>query len=283
MKLEELQHWMAGAIMRPLTEDFRMASDDRLRKEIECVIAPSDKFGSLERLEIYNRQYWFRLLDSLREDFPALARLVGDSVFRLLAEAYLQRHPSRSFTLRDLGSRLSSWLQSLATQDLQESENWRAGLEYPLQLLTDVAALEWAYIEAFDSSEFPLLGAEDFGNGEIDLRLQPFVRPLALRFNVSPFVVAVHDGEDETPAISKRPRTNYIAVYRRNLLPCVEPISHFAFTVLAALRRADSLESATEQALHGPGLDPDRTAEEMQNWFARWTSLGWFFNAIHGR
>ena len=209
MRLRELQRWMASTIMRPLTADFRMPTDgnDKLLGVIDSLIAPSPKLSSLQRLEIYNRQYWFRLLDSLREDFPALVRLVGDTVFRGLAEDYLQRNPSHSFTLRDLGSRLSSWLQGLADQKLRESESWHAGLRYPLQLLADVAALEWAYIEAFDSAEVPSLGAEDFGNGKIDLRLQPFVRPVALAFNISSFVVAVHNGEEDPPTISQQPQT----------------------------------------------------------------------------
>ncbi len=284
MRLGELQHWMAGAIMRPLTENFRMArGDDRLNEEIERVIAPSDKLGSLERLEIYNRQYWFRLLDSLREDFPALARLVGETTFRGLAEEYLQLHPSRSFTLRDLGSRLAPWLESLGEQSLQESVSWRAGLRYPLQLLADIAALEWIYIEAFDAAEFPPIGADDFGCGEADLRLQPFVRPLALRFDVASFVVAAHNGQDDAPTVSIQPQINYAVIYRRNFQPALERISAAAFPVLETLRDGGSLESAMEQVLNNAGIDSNRSVTEIQNWFSGWTALGWFFNAVHVR
>jgi len=284
MRLDELQHWMSSTIMRPLTEDFRMArGDDRLSREIERLIAPGEKLGSLERLEIYNRQYWFRLLDSLSEDFPALARLVGDRAFRGLAESYLQQHPSRSFTLRDLGSRLAPWLESLAKQDLPQPESWCVGLRYPLQILADVAALEWAYIEAFDAAEFPPLGADELGAREIDLRLQPFVQPLALRFDVSSFVAAVHDGQGEIPVISAQPRANYAAVYRRNFVSVLEPVPASTFPLLAALRRGNSLANAAEQAFSNQGLDAVSAAREIQNCFMRWTSLGWFLNAIHVR
>ena len=284
MRLEQLQHWMAGMIMRPLPEDFRMArGDDRLSQEIERVIAPSDKLGSMERLEIYNRQYWFRLLDSLSEDFPALVRLVGNRAFRGLAESYLRQYPSRSFTLRDLGSRLSSWLESLAKQDMRQPESWCAGLRYPLQFLADVAALEWAYIEAFDAAEFPPLRADEFGNGAIDLRLQPFVRPLALRFHVSPFVAAIHNGQDDAPAVSTQPQTNYAAVYRQNFLPVSEPVLPSAFPVLAALSRGDSLQVAVEQALSDGGVDAVEASAEIQKCFTRWTSLGWLLSAIQVR
>jgi hypothetical protein len=33
-------------------------------------IKPNDRLSSFERLEIYNRQYWFRVLDCLYDDYP---------------------------------------------------------------------------------------------------------------------------------------------------------------------------------------------------------------------
>ncbi len=40
----------------------------------ESFIAPNSRLTAFERLEIYNRQYWFRVLGALAEDFPATAR-----------------------------------------------------------------------------------------------------------------------------------------------------------------------------------------------------------------
>ena len=42
-------------------------------------IKPNDRLSSFERLEIYNRQYWFRLLDCLYEDYPGLLSVLGKS------------------------------------------------------------------------------------------------------------------------------------------------------------------------------------------------------------
>ena len=49
-----------------------MPSDQRARL-IELV-KPNDRLTSTERLNIYHRQYWYRILDSFNEDFPGLAR-----------------------------------------------------------------------------------------------------------------------------------------------------------------------------------------------------------------
>ena len=76
----------------------------------ESFIAPNSRLSAFERLEIYNRQYWFRVLGALAEDFPALRAVVGGSAFEALSIAYLTAHPSRSFSLRNLGLMLAEWL-----------------------------------------------------------------------------------------------------------------------------------------------------------------------------
>src|SRR5215470_97127 len=106
MTLLELQRRMAADVMRPLERG------DRVFRGVKAqYVKPNDRLTSRERLEIYNRQYWFRVIDSLYEDFPGLCAVVGPRAFDRLARAYLAECPSRSFTLRNLGSRLESWLE----------------------------------------------------------------------------------------------------------------------------------------------------------------------------
>src|ERR1700747_3530133 len=114
MSLLSIQRRMARALMRPLTPAERMrltAPDGRsLPKVAADIIKPNDRLTSFERLEIYNRQYWFRILSAFAEDFPGLRAVLGERRFDAVAKAYLTDCPSRSFTLRNLGSRLESWL-----------------------------------------------------------------------------------------------------------------------------------------------------------------------------
>ncbi len=76
---------MAGAIFRPLTPRWRMqngrADGGNGRSEAAEFIKPNDRLSSFERLEIYNRQYWFRLLDCLYEDYPGLLAVLGERRF----------------------------------------------------------------------------------------------------------------------------------------------------------------------------------------------------------
>src|SRR5258708_31780591 len=101
--------------MRPLTPGQRMqpkwANGKSARRAVAKFIKPNDRLSSFERIEIYNRQYWFRLIDCFYEDFPGLRTLIGKKRFYDLSVAYLTKYPSNSFTLRDLGNRLEKFLK----------------------------------------------------------------------------------------------------------------------------------------------------------------------------
>src|SRR5262252_2999031 len=132
MTLVQLQRRMAHAIMRPLSSSDHIASSADA-----AFIKPNNLLTPVERLEIYSRSYWFRILDSLYDDFPGLRAVLGRRAFHRLSRAYLADCPSRSFTLRNLGSRLGEWL---------ERNPHYAAKRYPLAL--DMVRLEWAHIEA---------------------------------------------------------------------------------------------------------------------------------------
>ena len=91
--LAALQRAMWGLVSQPLTAANRMkprTRDGRSSAAAAAEIAkPNDRLTSFERLEIYNRMYWFRVLDSLYEDCPGLRAVLGDTKFIRMAEAYL--------------------------------------------------------------------------------------------------------------------------------------------------------------------------------------------------
>ena len=187
MTLLELQRRMAAAVMLPLTDTDTMQRKTRdgrsMKAEAAAFIKPNDRLTSFERLEIYNRQYWFRILSAFAEDFPGLAAVVGQAAVEKLTRAYLADCPSQSFTLRNLGSQLEAWLQEHPNHAGKRPE-----------LARDVVRLEWAYIEAFDNAAERALALADLSqlDGESQLSLQPHLRLLHLLHSVDDFVIDVH-------------------------------------------------------------------------------------------
>ncbi len=153
MNLLEIQRAMAAAVMMPLTADEDMQSvapnGNDMHAVAEAFIAPNNRLTAFERLELYNRQYWYRLLDALADDFPALRAVLGAPRFESLSIAYLKDHPSRSFSLRNLGSSLVQWMAEHPEL---------TGRRHRLAL--DIARLEWAFVEAFDNAELKPLSME---------------------------------------------------------------------------------------------------------------------------
>src|SRR5476649_436683 len=145
-KLRAIQRAFATGIARPLTASHRMqpkwVDGKSTRRAVAAFIKPNDRSTSFERLEIYNKQYWFRLLDCLYEDFPGLRALIGNKRFHAMSIAYLTRYPSNSYTLRDLGNRLEKFLG--------KERNWIKPHE---TFARDIVRLEWAHIVAFDGEE----------------------------------------------------------------------------------------------------------------------------------
>lgn len=179
MTLLELQRRMAEDVRRPLTADFEMRDTTDDGASVGAIaasyISPNDRLSSFERLEIYNRQYWFRLISAVSEDFPTLNALLGSKRFDSLILAYLNENPSTSWTLRDLGAKLPSFLE--AHPELTGRRH---------RLAVDVARLEWAYVDAFDRKHRTPLGtaeAQTIGS-ESRLALQPHLQLLELSYPV---------------------------------------------------------------------------------------------------
>src|SRR5882724_9803053 len=112
--LRSLQRMMTHVLVRPLTARDRMQAKWIDGRPMTAVanefIKSNDRLSSFERLELYNRMYWFRLIECFYEDNPGLRGLLGERRFARLMQAYLAKYPSRSFTLRNLCARLEQFL-----------------------------------------------------------------------------------------------------------------------------------------------------------------------------
>jgi hypothetical protein len=148
MRLASLQKAVTRAVMQPLTQNERTQrvapGGERMHAYAARYIKPNDRLSSFDRLEIYNRQYWFRVLGGMAEDFPGLRAVLGGQRFESMCKAYLTECPSRSFTLRNLGAHLETWLR--------QNPNWTRDRRV---LALDMVRLEWADIEAFDGQAKP--------------------------------------------------------------------------------------------------------------------------------
>lgn len=289
-ELKQLQRRMAAAVMTPLTRNNGMkakTTDGRsMHAEAKQFIKPNDRLSSFDRLEIYNQQYWFRVLDAFADDFPGLRAIIGDRKFDQLSLAYLQDCPSRSYTLRNLGSHLPVWL--------------RAHPEYTHpqeKLALDMVRLEWAHIEAFDAADEPVVGPEDLLEitPATHLGIQPHIRLLQLVYPVEDLLLTVKSDFDQQsdsasnagsfqrkqhPAVKKvqglKPERIFLAIHRKQFIVCYRRLSPEAFRMLRSLQQGNPLGISLDHALRGSRLRESELAQQLQEWFTDWSQMGWF-------
>ena len=287
MNLEQFQRAVFEVTRQPLTPSERLRPrlpDGRLVREIaNALVKPNDRMTSFERLQVYNQQYWFRIMASLSEDFPGLRSLIGERKFEKLAVAYLNECPSESFTLRNLGSRLEPWLG--------KHPEYIAGVE---RVAMDMVRLEWADIEAFDKLELPRFTPDDSAklSGDTVLCLQPHLQLLDFAYPVDELLFRIRGRDSKSDTASNavlkfphasrirrsslpRPQKVYLAVYRLQGTVYFKRLTRDTFTLLQALGEGKPLEEAIEFSLVRSRRSVDRLSVQVQEWFKDWSSLGW--------
>ena len=297
-KLADIQKIMAQALMRPLTGGDKMQTvwtDGSPTANVAAkFIKPNDRLTSFDRLQIYNQQYWWRLLASFEEDYRGLRAAIGGRKFDRLAVAYIQAYGSQSWTMRNLGIHLEEYLR--AHPDLTAPHT---------ALAIDLARVEWARVIAFDGPEKPVIRPESLARIPADklrLDLQPYITLLELAHPVDDLLLKLKETEIETGAFSNAvasdrtasrrrqrisarpsPKPVHIAVHRHQLSVYYKRLDSEAYILLLALKDGKSLEEACGIAFAESKNLPEADAAKIQQWFATWMRLGWFAAAMSRR
>lgn len=123
MKLAELEQFFVEAA----------TSGTGPRAGLAEVFVSDTRLSATDRLAIYNRGYYYRLLDALSSVFEQTQRILGNARFERLALAYLTRHPSQHPAVERVGRLFPEYLRSVDPM---------------ASAVSDLAALEWARLSA---------------------------------------------------------------------------------------------------------------------------------------
>lgn len=262
--LEQTQREFFAALQMPLRGKSRSSTElppsdeghspEFLTKADE-LMKPGSNLSSAERLELYHRQYWFRVLDSIAEDFPILQKMAGDETFWALMEAYLLECPSSSFTLRHLGSRVADF-----------TEKWDAINESQRRWFSAIARLEYAEMEIYEAAEGEVISPDQLASAT--LGLQPHVKLLALPVEAD----LCKEWQSFSPSTEV---PAHLAVWRADnggAIRCrLDPVE---FELLTRLQNRSTLA-----ALFAEPTEREPEPEEVSSWFANWQSRRWIILA----
>ncbi|MCU0233574.1 MAG: DNA-binding domain-containing protein [Thermoanaerobaculales bacterium] len=266
--LERLQRWMQAVVVHPGTVEDAIASTGAAAEipveSLDRVVRPSRSMSPAERVGVYHGMYLMRMEEALAADYPVTRHQLGDHRFRHLVRAYVERHPSRSYTLNRLGDHLP--------QFFLEEPDWPQAA-----FLHDLARLELAMTEAFDEEESPALGPAELEAVAPEAweraRLRPIaaLRLLALRHAVIPHLLAYHE---DRPAPAPRRRASRVALYRRDFAVRRLELDRAQHELLAALCSGAPLGGALSAA--AARQRSARQQDKIFRWFRTWVAEGLF-------
>lgn len=281
--LKKTQQWFASIITRPIGSDNRMKaiapSGRAMSDEARDFIAPSPTMRGDQRIEIYNQQYWWRLLSTLQESFPFLTRLFGYEEFnRVIAFPYLVKYPSDTWSLSYLGNRLPQWID-----EEYEAED--------KSLVLHAAHLDWAYNYSFiapQGTPIDLSSQSQDLESILDqpLTLQPHVFLFALPYNLFEyrFEFLKQDPnywvDHEFPVLKHEPAgelLHYVLYRNKNQNIAAEKVSSSSYQLLQQFVSGSTIDAICQWLEQQPAdsLLSKEASENLHFWFQQWTMHQW--------
>lgn len=281
--LKQTQQWFGSIVSRPVDVDNAMnpiSPSGRPMEEEACeYIASSTTLSPAQRIELYNRQYWWRLLAVLHENFPLVTRLFGYFDFnQRIAIPYLVKYPPNHWSLNYLGDRMVDWVND----EYQSNDK---------QLVYNAARIDSAYLQSFLTVQNPIIDLASLPTpGDISslsnavLWLQPHVHLFELPYDLFAFrhKFLTQDPdywvEQDFPELVHYPdsKPGHFILYRdRKNNVVVESISGSASQVLQRFQEGTSIDALCEWFEKQPEQSElyCEASQHLGTWLQRWVML----------
>jgi hypothetical protein len=227
--------------------------------EVESCFAGTPALSAPDRLEIYAGMWFWRQVEALEAEFPALRACLGPERFQGLCRDYLRAHPSEHHDIGRLGRALAPFLRSHPARERAD--------------LGDLAELEWARSEVFLEAEAAAAGREVLSSltpeafAGAHLKLSPALRLLRLEHPAQESWIRAMRGEG---APSSPPAPTSLAVWRTGYEVFHAPLGMAEAQALCRARQGACLGEVC--AAFAAEEDPARSAYTA---LASWLDEGW--------
>lgn len=278
-ELKKTQKWFGSIITSPIDDESRInpitPTGKPIEKEASKYISPSPTLQPAQRIELYNQQYWWRLLNNIQEIYQLLSRTFGQYDFtKSIAKPYLIKYPPNHWSLSLLGDRLVQWVE----------EEYHAD-DKPLVL--NSAKLDWAFNYSFIAPQLPPITSEQLtlDNPTSILRKKIYLQPHVHLFEFDcdmfsfrrEFLQHPHEYwiEHDFPKLTHGvPRFYYLSRSHDNNITWNE-ISPGEYYLLSLFKNGTSIEKACS-LIEGQDAALSQSAlSHLHLWFQEWTIRQW--------
>ena len=239
---------------------------------VEQIVTRSSSLSAFERLAIYRHAYLARLQECLRVEYPVLLLTLGEELFALFTNAYLQQYPSRSYTLNRLGENFPRYLAESrpdATAPEQARESWP-------DFIVELATFERAFAEVFDAEgnegraeakRGALMGLPLEALLQARFRSVAGFRNFSFRYPIARYFDAAR--KQEKPELPQ-PCRSYVAMMRRDYVVRLHELTETQHALLSRLSAGRTLKEIAAE------LNDDGFVADARQWLGEWAAKGLF-------
>jgi len=192
-RLKKLESLLYRLITAPSGVAEGLAAERELGADgLDAIVRGDDRLSAQERVDIYANMYFYRILDALKEDFPATVAVLGGDSFHNVVTGYILEYPPTEPSLLYCGRYLAAYLRDHPLRD---------GASF----VADLARLERAIFEVFHGPDAAALGPDSLRAiaptdwPAIKLAVHPSAQILALDWRVSELPRAVEENRAWKP------------------------------------------------------------------------------------
>ena len=271
-QLKDLQNLLYRLITAPSGVAEGLGAEHALPAGgLTALVEGDERLSAEARVDVYADMYFYRLLEVLKEDYPATLAVLGEANFHNLITAYLIEHRPSGPSVRGAGKFLPDFLRGHP-------------LGAEVQFVADLAMLERAIHEVFCAADASLLEASEMNAlhpelwGAAKMRRIPASVVLCAQWRAAEVVRAV---EEKRAWQSPSREPNRILVWRRNSRVSYREIGSNEAAALAILGRTTKFAKVCEVLARG--LPRDQAPQAIGDTFARWLAEGLITGAASGK
>jgi len=223
-------------------------------------IRSTPEASAQQRLDIYAAGYRLRLKEALETDYERLHAYLGDDLFDQLMNAYIDRYPSHSTSLRHFGQHMQELLGTLAPF-------------CNVPVLQEIGRIEQAFNHSFDAADSDPLHADILSSvsaaqwPSLRLGFHDSLTLLAVEYNSFPIWRALSQGE-QPPEVVCDP--GLWVVWRHDLISRYRALEDDEAGALETARSGGTFATVCEGLLddHPPDEVPLRAVTLLRSWIA---------------
>jgi len=259
--LKELESLLYRLITAPSGVAEGLAAERELvAGGLDAIVLGDERLSAEARVDIYANMYFYRILDVLKEDFPATLAVLGADNFHNLTTGYLLEHPPVEPSISHCGRYLASYLRD---------HPMREGAPF----IADLAKLERAVVEVFQRADAAALEPDSLRAiapadwPAMKFKLNSSAQMLALDWRVSELLRAV---EEERPWKPAEQGAVKVLVWRRDARVFYRDLEKAEADALDAISRGATFAEICDVVAADAGIEDPVAA--MNQMLARWLS-----------